>query len=232
LTALLAVAATIWWLDVFIDARLVEVGPDWPARLEALLRDAGNLYSQQSHPLDIACPVELRPWQITVYRPGDGGYTEGGSGNGRPDVAVRSAVGPRTRLYVGPGPGWAVGSPNAMGWAWTWVGYWCPTAEPSCANGTQSSGVLIDPWGRGSRAWVVAHELGHAAGLPHREVFAASECSLMAYDNMLHVACPNNGERLTQGDCDAILSRARIWQTPGDGHVAWEAPPRPPLLSE
>ena len=116
-----------------------------------------------------------------------------------------------------------------MGWAWAWVGYWCPTHAATCPNGTESTGVLIDPWGRGSRAWCVAHELGHAAGLMHREVYKPEQCSLMAYDPMLHADCPANGARLTRADCDAIQARAQRWQTaPPEVRVIWDATPRSP----
>jgi hypothetical protein len=52
----------------------------------------------------------------------------------------------------------------------------------------------------------------------------------MAYDEMLHVDCPNNGARLTQSDCDAILLRAGERPEPGDGHVQFLMPPKPPLI--
>jgi hypothetical protein len=236
LLSLIAAAALTWWVDVYIDARQIDNTSDWRERLDQLLTDAGGLYRDQVVPLDTACDVQIRPWSITVYRPGEGGYTDGGTatgGSGRPDVAVRSDLGPRTRLYLGPGPGWAIGSGNGMGWAWAWLGYWCPTWDPGCANGTASSGVLLDPWGRISRTWCVAHELGHAAGLFHREVFKPEECSLMAYESMLHTDCPSNGSRLTVPDCAAIQARARVWQTPPPAEipVIWQAKPRPPQIS-
>jgi hypothetical protein len=89
--------------------------------------------------------------------------------------------------------------------------------------------VLIDPWGRGSRAWCVAHELGHAAGLVHREVFRPEQCSLMSYDPMLHADCPANGARLTGADCAAITARATRWQTPPtEVRVVWDAAEKRP----
>ena len=233
--SLVAAAALTWWVDVYVDARQIESTPDWRARLDQLLADAGARYRNQVTPLDVPCDVEIRPWSITVYRPGDGGYRDGGTDNGglgRPDVAVRGDYGPRTRLYLGPGPGWAIGSGVGMGWAWSWLGYWCPIYQPGCANGTSSSGVLIDPWGRSSSNWCVAHELGHAAGLVHRDVFKPEDCSLMAYDSMLYASCPYNDSRLTRADCDAIQARARVWQTPPPANAdpVWEAKPLPPEI--
>lgn len=190
-----AAPAVTWWLDVQLDAR--QLTPLWELELEELLDAASALYSAQDHPLDVACPIELRPYSIRVYTPPASGAAPEGAGPY-----------PRTRLYVYPGPGWAVGS-AAGNWARAWVGYWCPPGELACPNGHHSAGVLLDPWGRGSAAWAVAHELGHAARLQHRVVTREADCSLMAYGDMLQgVTCPANGARLTQSDCDAIRRRA------------------------
>jgi hypothetical protein len=195
LSTLLA-AATVWWLDVHIDARMLT--PDWRVRLEQLLDQAEALYVVKDHPLDVACPVDLRIYSITQYP------------DPSPRLPYESVTAPlaRTRLFISPGPGWALGS-GAENWAYAWVGYWCPTAQPTCANGTSSSGFLIDPWSRSSAPWAVAHELGHAARLGHREVLREADCSLMAYGDMIRVNCPANGQRLTQLDCDSILRRAK-----------------------
>lgn len=233
--AALAAAATIWWLEVALDARQVDGIQDWRARLEGLLDQAGELYRAQDHALDYPCPIELRPWSITVYRVGFGGWREGGTTYGtpgRPDFQVAAEPFARTHLYVGPGPGWAIGSPSGN-WAWAWVGYWCPTPQPTCPNGTSSAGYLLDPWGRGSRAWAVAHELGHAGRLEHRTVTREADCSLMAYGSMLQgVTCPANGARLTRSDCDGLLRRARERQEPAASPVPvrWVAPPAAPTL--
>jgi hypothetical protein len=218
--SLVAAAATVWWLDVFIDAREIAV-PDWRPRLETLLSEASALYSVQDHPLDYACPVELRAWSISVYQPGIAGYVEGGSGAPHREMSLTFPF-PRTRLYVAPGPGWAVGS-GAQNWAYTWIGLW--QAYPG------TGGALLDPWGRPSRQWAVAHELGHAARLSHRTVTREEDCSLMAYDSMLQgVQCPLNGMRLTQADCTEILRRAREQPAPGNGQVHWLVPPQAPVI--
>jgi hypothetical protein len=214
-TALVA-AAMVWWLDVYLDER--QLTPDWQAQLAAVLREASTLYSVKHHALDVACPVELRPYSITVYRTGYGGWLDGPPPHRGLALAMPF---PRTRLYVAPGPGWAIAS-LSQNWSYTWVGYW--TGYPS------GTGELLDPWGRTSRGWVVAHELGHAAGLSHREVNRPEDCSLMAYDSMLHADCPANGERLTQADCDRILQRAAERPEPGSGAVQFLMPPAPPII--
>jgi len=218
---LVAAAATIWWLDVFIDSREL-AAPDWQARLQTLLSEAGALYSVKDHPLDYACPVELRAWSITVYQPGIAGYVEGGSGAPHRELTLPLPF-KRSRLYLAPGPGWGMGS-GVENWAYAWIGLW--------QDYPGTGGALLDPWGRPSRQWEVAHELGHAARLLHRTVTSETDCSLMAYDDMLlGVQCPMNGSRLTQADCDGILARAREEPAPGDGHVEWLAPPiGPPVL--
>jgi len=212
----LVAAAMVWWLDVYVDER--QLTPDWEARIAQLLTDASDLYRNKDHELDVACDVELRAHSIWVYRPGFGGWLEGPPPHRglNPELPF-----PRTRLYITPGPGWAVGS-GGQNWAYTWIGYW--TGYPS------GTGTLLDPWGRSSSDWVVAHELGHAARLEHRDVLAPEQCSLMAYGDMLQVDCPGNQGRLTRADCDAILVRAAERPEPGTGRVQFLMPPRPPVI--
>jgi hypothetical protein len=212
----LVAAAMVWWLDVYVEER--QLTPEWEVRVAELLREASDLYRIKHHPLDVACDVELRAHSISVYRPGFNGWLEG--------AAPHRGINPpmpftRTRLYIVPGPGWAVGS-AAENWAYAWVGLW--TGYPG------ASGTLLDPWGRPSDAWAVAHELGHPARLEHRDVLQAQDCSLMAYDAMLQVDCPENGARLTQMDCDAIRRRAAEQPGTGTGSIQFLMPPRPPIV--
>jgi hypothetical protein len=213
---LLVAAAMVWWLDVYVEER--QLTPDWEARVAEVLREASDLYRIKHHPLDYACNVELRAHSITVYRPGFGGWQEGAAPHRAMNLPLPFL---RTRLYIVPGPGWAVGS-AAQNWAYAWVGYW--TGYPS------ATGTLLDPWGRSSGAWAVAHELGHAARLEHRDVLRPQDCSLMAYDEMLKADCPENGSRLTQLDCEAILRRAAEQPGSGSGSIQFLMPPKPPFV--
>jgi len=223
-------AEHVWPVEFWIDQRLVDGQPEWPRRLLEKLAQANADLQTVNHPLDVGCPVEIAVASVRVYRAYEDGLIEGGSlaipargseaahsEERMPHDTLERPSDRRfepTRMYLSPGPGWAHSRPQ-HNVAYGWVGSWKPGSQSGRGGGTQG---LIDAWGRPG-AYVFTHELGHVAGLSHRVVRRAEECSLMSYgDQMFPLAseqelCPNNGTRFTSDQCERWVAKARASRT-------------------
>lgn len=223
-------AEHVWPVEFWLDQRLVEGQPEWPGRLLEKLAQANRDLQTVDHPLDAGCPVEIAVASLRVYRAYEDGMIEGGtlavpargseptrSEHRMPHDTLLEASPRRfepARMYLSPGPGWAH-SRAEHNVAYGWVGSWKPDSSNGRGGGTDG---LIDAWGRPG-PFVFLHELGHVAGLAHRIVLRAEQCSLMSYGAEMfpresqEALCPNHGMRFTPDQCEVWVAKARAQRT-------------------